>query len=187
MIDAPKNKHRAPLRPLDAPTLALSTLGLGFLRPAPGTWGSMPPAGIAWILLLAGATPVVLTITMSAVLVLASLVCIAFGAYGEVRFGRKDASEVVADETAGQSLSLMLWPAAFVHSCAWENNGWDAVLRATIACGSAFLLFRFFDIIKPPPARSLEKLPRGWGVLVDDLVAGLFAAIVMQIALRLLF
>jgi phosphatidylglycerophosphatase A len=184
-----KNTHRAAIQPLNAPTLGLSVFGLGFLRPAPGTWGSLPPAAIAGIMLLIG-TPVFVQFTVIAtILVLSSIVCIAFGRYAERRFGRSDAPEVVADETAGQCLPLLLWPPQFVGSClAITNQGiaWDGLLRATLAVGAAFLLFRIFDILKPWPANRLERLPAGWGVLADDLMAGVYAAIVMQVGLALL-
>lgn len=178
MTDAPgfthKNKHRAPLRPLDGPTLALSTFGLGFLRPAPGTWGSMPPPALVFILLLAGASATTITVSVLIVLLLSCIACIAFGRYAEQRFGLKDAPEVVADETAGVCLPLLLWPTL--------PTGF---IEAALYCGGAFILFRLSDIIKPWPARQLERLPHGWGVLVDDLMAAVYAMLAMQLILRL--
>lgn len=177
MTDAPgyshKNKHRAALKPLNGPTLALSTGGLGFLRPAPGTWGSMPPPAIVFVMLLAGASPNAITITLLAVLILSSAACVVFGRYAEERFGLKDAPEVVADETAGVCLPLLLWPTL--------PTGF---VEAALYCGGAFVLFRLSDIIKPWPARQLEKLPHGWGVLIDDLMAGVYAMVAMQVILR---
>lgn len=177
MTDAPglphKNKHRAPLQPLNTPTLALSTFGLGFLRPAPGTWGSMPPPALVFVLLLIGASASTIGITLLVVLALSSIACVVWGAYAEERFGLKDAPEVVADETAGVCLPLLLWPTL--------PGGF---FEAALYCGGAFVLFRISDIIKPWPARRLEKLPHGWGVLVDDLMAGLYAMLAMQLILR---
>jgi len=49
----------------------------------------------------------------------------------------------------------------------------------------AFVLFRFFDIVKPPPSRRLESLPGGWGVMMDDLVAGVYAFVGMRLLLLL--
>ncbi|MEO1130574.1 MAG: hypothetical protein AAFX05_12835, partial [Planctomycetota bacterium] len=63
-----KNRHRAPIQPLNAPTLGLSVLGLGFLRPAPGTWGSMPPAAIVWLMLLLGTSSAILSTTLLVIL-----------------------------------------------------------------------------------------------------------------------
>lgn len=71
--------------------------------------------------------------------------------------GRKDPQFVVIDEVAGQLIALLGAPL-----------NWKAVL-------AAFVLFRAFDIVKPPPVRQLEKLPEGTGIVVDDLAAGLYA------------
>jgi len=177
MTDAPglphKNKHRAPVRPLNLPTLALSTGGLGFLRPAPGTWGSMPPPGLVFLMILAGASAGLIHGVLLVVLALSCIACVAYGKYAEQRFGLKDAPEVVADETAGVCLPLMLWPTL--------PGGF---IEAALYCGGAFVLFRICDIIKPWPARRLESLPHGWGVLVDDLMAGVYAMLAMQLILR---
>ena len=71
-----KNKTRAPIRPLDPPTLALTTFGLGFLRPAPGTWGSGPPVALAGLLVLAEVETPVIHYATGAILALASVVCV---------------------------------------------------------------------------------------------------------------
>jgi phosphatidylglycerophosphatase A len=76
--------------------------------------------------------------------------------------GRKDPSHVVIDEVAGQLLTLIGAP----------------VRWAPLFIG--FLLFRAFDILKPPPIRQLEKLPEGTGIVVDDLGAGVYGWIVLQ-------
>ena len=148
--------------------------GLGFLRPAPGTWGSMPPPTIAAILLLVGVGDAVTASVLSVILLAASLACVVWGRYAEERFGRKDAAEVVADETAGVA------PATILAMLMTEG-----LLSGLAALAGAFLLFRVFDILKPWPARQLEALPAGWGVLIDDLVAGVYAAIVLGIAVVL--
>jgi phosphatidylglycerophosphatase A len=79
---------------------------------------------------------------------------------------RKDPQDVVIDEVLGQWITL----AAAVHTHSWQAWLW------------AFVLFRFFDIVKPWPIRRLEKLPGGYGIIADDLLAGLFGAVVMQVA-----
>lgn len=78
--------------------------------------------------------------------------------------GARDPSFVVVDEVLGQWLALA--PAAVLS--------WNA-------CAAAFLLFRFFDIVKPPPVRQMEKLPAGWGIVGDDLAAGAYAALVLYL------
>ena len=155
------------------PILMLSTFGLGTLRPAPGTWGSIPPVLLAAALMLLGFGPgtILYTVVLLAVLIVFSASCIAFGERGEARFGKKDASEIVADETAGQCIPLLLLPTA-------------TLATPTLAIFSlvfAFLAFRIFDIIKLWPADSLQRLPGGWGVLIDDLIAGVHAAVLIWV------
>ena len=76
-----------------------------------------------------------------------------------------DPGQVVCDEVAGMSLCLLLLP--------WHDPDWqDSLIQAVVA----FLLFRAFDILKPPPIEQSQQLRGGWGVLVDDLLAGLAAA-----------
>lgn len=166
------------------PTLALTSLGLGFLRPAPGTWGSLPPPAIAWGLMLIGASSDMFIAVIGGVLLLSSVLCVIFGGYAERRFGRKDAAEVVIDETAGQAITLL---APVVVLKFMPNAGADALLGTTLPlwfasalyCGIGFILFRVLDILKPWPARQLEALHAGWGVLADDLFAGLYGAAVL--------
>jgi phosphatidylglycerophosphatase A len=73
---------------------------------------------------------------------------------------------VVIDEVAGQLLTLVACPIV-----------WPALLVG-------FILFRAFDIVKPPPVRSLERLPEGTGIVVDDLGAGVYGLIVLQLLLH---
>jgi phosphatidylglycerophosphatase A len=171
-----KNKSRAPLLPLNAPTLALSSLGLGFLRPAPGSWGSLPPVALCALLILSNQHSLI-TPALIILLVISCILCIAFGRYAESRFSRKDAAEVVIDETAGQSLTLL--PLCIPALTPASTTAW------LIALAAAFLLFRIFDTLKPPPARRLESLPHGWGVLADDLMAGVYAALTLTLGLWL--
>lgn len=150
--------------------LSLTVFGLGHMRPAPGTWGSMPAAAMAWLLLLAGAGDVAYHAFLAAAALISCGACVWFGRYAEQRFNRKDPSQVVADECAGQSIALALLPSLAAG---------DPV-RATALVAGAFLLFRLMDIVKPFPAGRLQRLPAGWGILVDDLVAGLYALIALQ-------
>jgi phosphatidylglycerophosphatase A len=80
--------------------------------------------------------------------------------------GLKDPQFVVIDETAGQLITLIGAPL-----------GWKTFL-------AGFILFRAFDITKPPPVRSLERLPEGTGIVVDDVGAGIYGWIVMQLLLH---
>lgn len=149
----------------------ITTFGLGLLRPAPGTWGSLPPAGLALLLVLLGKGPAsdpALWYGLLAVTALAfSAACLALGNLAERHFRRKDPGQVVADETAGMALTLLCLP----HACTATTT------RAVVWIGAAFILFRLADIIKPPPAHRLQSLHAGAGILVDDLLAGLYAGV----------
>ncbi|MGA1223031.1 MAG: phosphatidylglycerophosphatase A [Phycisphaerales bacterium] len=150
-------------------------LGLGLLRPAPGTWGSLPPVAIACALALLHTDPRVIDMTLAAIGLVFGLSCLAFGERAEARFGKKDPGAVVADELAGQSLALMWLP--------WSGGNERIIATAAIA----FFAFRFFDIVKPPPARGWQRFPAGFGILIDDLVAGLYALVATQVLVRILW
>ncbi|MCW5764473.1 MAG: phosphatidylglycerophosphatase A [Phycisphaeraceae bacterium] len=96
-----------------------------------------------------------------------SAACLALGNLAERHFRRKDPGQVVADETAGMALTLLCLP----HACTATTT------RAVVWIGAAFILFRLADIIKPPPAHRLQSLHAGAGILVDDLLAGLYAGV----------
>jgi len=149
-----------------------SCFGLGHLPIAPGTWGSMPTAAVFGILCYLGLSQAIVSIAMVVIAVGASAVCIAFSPAVIGITGKKDPGEVVADEAAGQ---------AIVFIGAYAASGKEILIITAIG----FLAFRLFDIIKPPPCKKLEKLPKGYGILADDLMAGVYAAIVLQICIRL--
>lgn len=149
----------------------LTVFGLGALRPAPGTWGSLPPVLLGVVLAGAGAGRGVFDLAMLAMLAVFSGACIAFGTHAEAHWGKKDPGQVVADETAGMCVTLILIPQALLES----------PLVAAMTLAGAFLLFRGFDILKPWPAGTLQSVPGGWGVLLDDLAAGAMAAGVIWI------
>ena len=163
------------------PTALLTGFGLGLLRPAPGTIGSLPPVLLALILawLLGprlGAAQYAWTINLVllALLIGFSFVCIAFGDSAEQIFNRKDPPDVVADEIAGQSIALLFLP--------WRSGpDPDALIWNLTIASTAYVVFRFMDIMKPQPARALQRLKAGWGILVDDLIAGFYALLVAQI------
>lgn len=152
-----------------------SCFGLGFLPIAPGTWGSMPSAGIfAGICFFVpleyalGAN----SIAMVLLIAIGSFACVKYSPEIIKLTGKKDPGEVVADELAGQAVTFIGVSAT-------------GVKEILIISAAGFLLFRLFDIIKPSPARNLEKLPAGWGILADDLMAGVYAAIVLHIFIHL--
>jgi phosphatidylglycerophosphatase A len=102
--------------------------------------------------------------------ILAAVFVILIGIPAATRIARANASKdpqfVVIDEVAGQLIALIAAPLS------WK----------TFAAG--FILFRIFDILKPPPVRQLEKLPEGVGIVLDDVAAGLYALLVMQLLLH---
>lgn len=142
---------------------------IGRLKPGPGTYASAVTA-LLWLVaasLLHHNTTHLLFATL-----IALALSIALGIPAATRVAleshRKDPGFVVIDEVAGQLIALIActpdWPHALL----------------------ALLLFRFFDILKPWPIRKLEALPAGTGIVVDDLAAGVFALLVVQIVSHLL-
>jgi phosphatidylglycerophosphatase A len=137
--------------------------GVGLLKPGPGTYGS-----IAAVLLWFGAahllhpTPVALAIGTAIAALVATFIGIPAATIVARESGREDPGHVVIDEVAGQLIALIAIPADWRH----------AVI--------SLLLFRIFDIFKPPPIRQLERLPGGTGIMLDDVAAGLFALVLAQ-------
>jgi len=147
------------------PAIWIATAGgAGYLPIAPGTAGSL--VGVAVVVGL-GRLPLPRAAAI-AVLAAASLALFAVGVWaaGEAEefFGRTDPGQVVVDEVVGQMLTFLLIPHA---TWKWLVGG--------------FLLFRAFDIAKPFPARQAERIPRGWGIMLDDVVAGVYGLAVLAV------
>jgi phosphatidylglycerophosphatase A len=160
------------------PRHALVTVfGLGLLKPAPGTWGSLPPPLLVLGLLWSGAALWVVNVTLALLGVAFGIACVRFGHLAEDRYGTKDPRQVVADETAGQCVALLLLP--WRHTTEPGAWTWNLGLAAT-----AFGAFRLFDILKPPPINGLQRIGGGRGILIDDLVAGLYALVAAQVVAR---
>lgn len=158
---------------MNAKRLLTSCFGLGWLPIAPGTWGSLPPTAIFAGLCYFGVSPLTVSIVMLVLILAGSVICVKFAPASIDATGKIDPGEVVADELAGQAVT-------FVYASAYVV-GFNQILITAIL---GFLLFRVFDIIKPWPIRKLEKFPKGWGILADDLLAGVYAAIILHICLR---
>jgi len=136
------------------------------MRPGPGTWGSAVTV-VLWAA-ISHALPVSMRIPANIALAIAvTLIGIPAATQAARATGIKDPQFVVIDEVAGQLIALIAVPLA-----------WQTFL-------AGFILFRAFDIVKPPPVRQLEKLPEGTGIVLDDVAAGIYALIVMQLLLRL--
>jgi phosphatidylglycerophosphatase A len=141
----------------DLPTrIVASGFGLGYLPLAPGTWASGAGAALYWLLRrqVGFAAQPIAALLAAAALGLGLLVADrAEAAYGD------DPGQFVLDELAGCWLVCALF---------WWRPAWQAAAAALVT-------FRIFDVAKPFPIRRLERLPGGWGIMADDLAAGLFS------------
>ena len=162
--------------------LAIATCGVGYFPIAPGTLGSLVGVGV-FLSIREPTTRVIIpyalkhnlnyfaveSVELSITLIVISIISFA-GIWAATRaeslFNRKDPGAVVIDEVSGQMIALL--SASFFINFAWS-------------IASAFILFRLFDIWKPYPIRRLESLESGLGVMADDVVAGLYTAVVNSV------
>ena len=154
------------MKPTDYLALAIATFGVGYLPLMPGTFGSL--VGVGMFLLLARTNMPLVAVVVVLILTV-TFAGIWAGSRIERLSGRKDPGKVVVDEVAGQLIALFpltLFPR-------WS----------TVAVILSFILFRFFDIVKPYPANRLQELDGGMGIMFDDLVAGVYGAVVVSIFL----
>jgi phosphatidylglycerophosphatase A len=190
---------------------AIATVfGTGYLKPGPGTWGSAVGLLIAivshpftWFYVLnaalgvglafrSGAAGIAVALIPSvAVWLLLALLGVRASRQAAEFAGVKDPQYVVIDEVSGVHLSLILslapvTPMVFLRpedATAFALYSGMSILNWKFLL-AAFLLFRLFDITKPFPCRHLEKLPGGWGIMADDWMAGVYAAICLRLALH---
>ena len=130
----------------------------GYVPIAPGTAGS-----VVGLVLLVGIRRLVSPLLEVGVLVVAVVVGVWASAVGERHAGEEDPGLVVIDEVAGMLLTML-----------WVPLTWTTA-------GVGFLAFRFFDIVKPFPARDAERLPGGFGIMADDLVAAVYSAVIVRL------
>lgn len=145
--------------------LTATFLGIGWLRPGPGTWASAA-AVLLWWLISNFIAPEWRTAT--AITIAGGVILVGIPAATRIvrQSGDQDPSFVVIDEVAGQMIAMVAVP-----------QSWKSLL-------ASFILFRAFDIAKPPPLRRLEKFPEGTGIMLDDIGAGLYALAIMQALLH---
>jgi phosphatidylglycerophosphatase A len=138
--------------------------GAGLLKPGPGTYGSIA-AVLLWYAVahILHPAPIALAIGTAIAAVAATLIGIPAATIVARESGREDPGHVVIDEVAGQLIALIAIPADWRHAAI------------------SLVLFRAFDILKPPPIRQFERLPTGSGIMLDDVAAGLFALAVAQL------
>ena len=139
--------------------------GIGRLRPGPGSWGSAATILLWWLASsrIAANWHVAIVIAVAAGVLIVGIPSATLVSRAS---GLKDPQFVVIDEVAGQLITLIGVPLS-----------WKSVLLG-------FILFRGFDITKPPPVRKIEHLPGGFGIILDDVAAGLYALAIMQILVR---
>ena len=137
-------------------TMIASVFYIGYLPIAPGTLGSLAALALYYFICNN-------TIIMSAVILIAIILGFMTAGKVEKLFGEKDPGEIIIDEFAGMLISLYRMPPTMGYVV------------------TGFLLFRFFDIVKPRPIRNLEKLKGSLGIMSDDLVAGVYTNIALQV------
>jgi len=138
--------------------LVATFFGAGYLTPGPGTYGSIA-AVVLWTVAAWAVhfSPQGLLIALLAGIALALAFGIPAATIAARESGRHDPGFVVIDEVAGQWIALLFCPPDWPHALI------------------ALVLFRLFDIVKPFPIRRVERLPEGWGIVFDDVAAGLYA------------
>ncbi len=161
MTTAPERAQGTEQRARTAWAWTLATFfGIGLIGPGPGTWASLVTAAI-WYIAARAAHPSTTSLTLLTATAAMGITLIGIPAASivERESGREDPGFVVIDEVAGQLFGLAICPVEIGH----------AVL--------AFALFRLFDIVKPWPARQLERMHGGTGIMMDDVAAGIYALV----------
>ncbi len=148
----------------------LSVLGTGYSPFASGTCGSAVPAAVFFLTAWLSGSPWVTLLVMGLAAVHGWIVTILWGDRLIAELG-PDPGVIVSDEQCGQAITFLWW---------WPVAAWS-VKDLLVFVAAGFILFRLFDIIKPPPVRQLEKIKGAWGVLLDDVMAGLYAQICLHV------
>jgi phosphatidylglycerophosphatase A len=148
--------------------MASTCCGLGLLPKAPGTCGSLFPLTVVLVCGHFGFVTPWLPIILFCLIAASSLATISLYPFYSKHFGKNDPPQVVSDEVAGQSIALL--------AMAWIVPETDLSVPVWIGLAAfAFVLFRFFDIVKLGVIDRAQTLPNGWGVLMDDILAGIVA------------
>jgi phosphatidylglycerophosphatase A len=137
-------------------------LSIGYIGKGGGTVAAAACC-IAWYLAFSGGVDPLVAVLVTVIITDLGV----WAADGVESLWGEDSPRVVIDEIAGMCISLLFLP----------------VTLATVLVG--FVLFRFFDIVKPLYIRRAESIPGGWGVMADDLLAGLYANVILQVAVRI--
>ena len=153
-VEVPASRGRG------AAALVATALGAGYSPVAPGTAGSLVGLLLFWPLSGLGLLPQLLAVAAVFALGVRCSTVVA------AEVGRKDPGMVVVDEVAGMWVTLI------------------AVPFTPVTAALGFAAFRVMDVFKPYPARQLEALPAGWGIMSDDMMAGVYANLLVQVLLR---
>lgn len=148
------------------PRMLATSFGAGYLPVAPGTWGALL-AILLWLPLYIWChQPVIFWVTLSATVIYT--ISGTWASSEAEKYWGKDPVIACADETVGQWISLL--PLGGLH----EGTPWWMILVS-------LALFRFFDIFKPLGIRSMERLPRGYGMMADDILSGIYAIVIILV------
>jgi len=142
-----------------------SGFGAGFLRPIPGTYGTLVGMGIYLVMKILRLDSLGYLGTMAAIF----FIGVYTSTKAEIILGQKDSAPIVIDEILGYLVTMFLI----------TLNFWTLVI--------SFCVNRFLDIYKPFPARTIHVLKGGWGVMFDDLISSIYANLVMHLVVFILF
>lgn len=137
--------------------LISTCLGIGYIGKGAGTVAAVACC-ICWYLAWASGYQLIPSLIVTAIVTLVGI----WSSDVVAKIWGKDPARVVIDEAAGMCITLLFVPVALKY----------------VICG--LILFRFFDIVKPLYIKKIEKLPGGWGIMLDDVLAGVYANIVLQ-------
>ncbi len=141
--------------------------GVGLFPIAPGTIGSIAGLGVLWAISFASSDFYQILLQLLFLIIFIPIGVIASSAY-EKHFGKIDPKEVVVDEVVGIMITLFALPFTWINIIA------------------GFILFRFFDIVKPFPIGKLQNIKGGWGIMADDIAAGIVSAAILRILINIL-
>lgn len=150
-----------------AALLFSSGLLTGYIPVASGTFATLLAVALLYPLRSLNVAQFPAGLIFAAFLVVAIAVAIALSDLAERTYGEKDSHKIVVDEIVGFFVTMTFVPFHWPHVIA------------------AFFLFRLFDIVKPPPIHRSQSLPGGWGVVADDVLAGLYACLIVHALMAL--
>jgi phosphatidylglycerophosphatase A len=156
----------------------LTVLGTGYSPFAPGTCGSAVVTAIFLLAVLLGGSPLVVGIIMLVLVLHGLIVTVLYGDRLIAHHG-PDPSLIVSDEQCGQALTYLCF--------GWMGHNVTGNKELIFFALAGFVLFRLLDIIKPPPARQFDNMKNTWGVALDDVAAGVYANIILQIGWWLIY